>query len=356
MKINKVPFGATPNGQQVFLYSIADDHGMEVKITNYGGIITALTVPDRFGKVDDVVLGHDTLEGYLNRSRYFGALIGRYANRIAHGQFSLNGRDYSLSKNNGENHLHGGFRGFDKVVWDAVEVNRPDGVGLGLNYVSRDGEEGYPGNLNVIVTYLLTPQSELRIEYSASTDQETIVNLTNHSYFNLAGSGTVLDHKLTINAERFIPIRAGLIPTGEIRCVRNTPLDFIEPRSIGERINAEDEQLKIAGGYDHTFVLGTNGYQLHQAAKIFEPVTGRQLEVFTDQPGMQFYSGNFLDGSIVGKRGRAYIKHSGCCLETQHFPDSPNHPSFPSTLLHPKEIHRQTTVFKFSAGSGLDED
>jgi len=321
---------------------------MEVSVTNYGGIITALRVPDRWGRIDDVVLGHDTLEGYLHRSRYFGALIGRYANRIAGGRFSLNGTRYSLTQNNGENHLHGGFRGFDKVVWEAREIIQSDAAGLELSYLSREGEEGYPGNLETRVTYLLTNGNELRIEYFATSDQNTIINLTNHSYFNLAGGGTVLDHQLAIKADNFTPINKGLIPTGEIRSVKDTPLDFTCRTAIGARINNHDEQLCFAGGYDHNFVLRTGAETFRKAATVYEPMTGRVMEVSTTQPGMQFYSGNFLDGSIAGKSGRAYIKHSGCCFETQHFPDSPNQPSFPSTLLKPGEEYRHTTSFKFS--------
>jgi aldose 1-epimerase len=348
MKITSQPFGETADGNAVHLFSLSNDHGMEVNVTNYGGIITALWVPDRWGKIDDVVLGHDTLEGYLHRSRYFGALIGRYANRISRGQFSLNGTRYSLTQNNGENHLHGGFRGFDKVVWEAREIIESDGVGLELSYLSQEGEEGYPGNLRVVVTYRLTEENELRLDYFATTDKETIVNLTNHSYFNLAGGGTVLSHELTINADRFVAVREGLIPTGEIKQVKDTPMDFTHATQVGARIKVKDDQLIVAGGYDHNFVLRTNGNRLHQAAKIHEPTTGRVLEVLTDQPGLQFYSGNFLDGTIVGKNGRAYVKYSGCCLEPQHFPDAPNQPSFPSTLLKPEERCQQTTILRFS--------
>jgi len=348
MKITREQFGLMPDGEEVHLFSIRNDQGMEVNVTNYGGIITALRVPDRWGRIDDVVLGHDTLEGYLHRSRYFGALIGRYANRIAGGRFSLNGTRYSLTQNNGENHLHGGFRGFDKVVWEAREITQSDAAGLELSYLSREGEEGYPGNLRVVVNYLLTEENELRLDYFATTDKETIVNLTNHSYFNLAGGGTVLSHELTINADGFVAVREGLIPTGEIMQVKDTPMDFTHATQIGARIKAKDEQLIVAGGYDHNFVLRTNGNRLHQAAKIHEPTTGRVLEVLTDQPGLQFYSGNFLDGSIVGKNGRAYLQHSGCCLEPQHFPDAPNQPSFPSTILKPGERCQQTTILRFS--------
>lgn len=352
MTIAKDHFGLTPAGEDAFLFSLANDQGLEVKVTNYGGIITSLQVPDRRGRLDDVVLGHDTLEGYLNRSRYFGALIGRYANRIAGGRFSLNGSAFSLAQNNGPNHLHGGFKGFDKVVWSAREINEPAGVGLNLAYRSKDGEEAYPGNLQVEVTYLLTKDNELRLEYRARTDRDTIVNLTNHSYFNLAGQGTVLDHELQIHADAFTPVQEGLIPSGEIRNVKNTPMDFTRPKSIGARINKQDPQIMLAGGYDHNFVLSNDGESLTRAARVYEPTSGRVFEVFTTQPGVQFYSGNFLDGSIIGKMGRTYVKHSGFCLETQHFPDSPNQPAFPSTVLKPAELYRQTTVWRFSVANG----
>jgi aldose 1-epimerase len=345
MNITREHFGKTPSGQAIHLFSLTNDRGIEVKIINYGGIITSLNVPDREGDLADVVLGHDTLEGYVHRSRYFGALIGRHANRIACGRFSLNGTTYSLAQNNGQNHLHGGQKGFDKVVWDAKEV---DANGLELSYLSADGEEGYPGNLQVRVTYTLTNDNELRIEYLATTDQNTIVNLTNHSYFNLAGGGTILDHELVIDADAFTPIRDGLIPAGEIRSVKDTPMDFTRPIAIGARINEDYEQLSLAGGYDHNFVLRKARRSLARAATVHEPITGRVLEVFTTQPGMQFYSGNFLNGSITGKGGRAYVKHAGCCFETQHFPDSPNQPSFPSTVLKPGQRYEQTTVLKFS--------
>src|SRR5438270_481400 len=321
MTITSAHFAVTPEGEEVQLFSLTNDHGMEVRITNYGGIITAINVPDRDGKTGDVVLGHETLEGYLNRSRYFGALIGRYANRIAQGRFCLNGISYSLAKNNGENHLHGGLKGFDKVVWSAREIPAADIACLQLTYLSKDGEEGYPGNLETIVTYVLTNGNELRIDYQATTDRDTIVNLTNHSYFNLAGNGTVLDHQLTINAETYTPVDKGLIPTGEILSVRDTPLDFTSPTAIGARIRDSYEQLRLACGYDHNFVLRTGTKAFRNAATVYEPTTGRVLEVSTMQPGMQFYSGNFLDGTIAGKGGRVYVKHSGCCFETQHYPD-----------------------------------
>jgi aldose 1-epimerase len=344
MKMLSERFGVLPTGEQVQIFALTNDQGVEVKITNYGGIIVAVKVPDRDGKLADVVLGHESLEGYVNRSRYFGALVGRYANRIACGKFPLNGVEYKLATNNGANHLHGGLRGFDKVVWNADA----SGDVLQLTYSSRDGEEGYPGNLSVTVNYSLIGANELRIEYVATTDKDTIINLTNHSYFNLAATGTVLDHKITIHADAFTPVNDSLIPTGELRAVAGTPMDFNSPTAIGARINADDEQLRNAGGYDHNFVLRAGDEKLRAVAEVYEPDTGRVLTVSTTQPGMQFYSGNFLDGSIIGKHGHAYIKHSGFCLETQHFPDSPNHPSFPSTVLHADEQYHHVTVFKFS--------
>jgi aldose 1-epimerase len=348
MKLTNEQFGVTPEGREVRLFSLTNEGELEVKITNYGGIITAINAPDRHGRFDDIALGHDSFDGYLKRSRYFGALIGRYANRIARGQFSLNGDTYRLATNNGENHLHGGLKGFDKVVWEAGEL--PDG--LQLSYLSRDGEEGYPGNVHATVTYRLTDANELRIEYQATTDRETIINLTNHSYFNLAGGGTILDHVLTINAEAFTPVDKGLIPTGELRAAKGTPMDFTSAKPIGSRINENYEQLRLAGGYDHNFVLRESSAPYRIGARIHEPKSGRVMEVSTTQPGMQFYSGNFLDGSIVGKGGVAYTRNSGCCFETQHFPDSPNHREFPSTVLRPGEIYHHTTGFRFFVDHG----
>jgi aldose 1-epimerase len=345
MKISNERFGITPAGENVEIFSLSNEMGMEIRITNYGGIITAINVPDRSGRVGDVVLGHDSLEGYLNRSRYFGALIGRYANRIARGRFVLNGCEYQLATNNGPNHLHGGLKGFDKVVWAVSQVRDA----LQLSYSSKDGEEGYPGNVRATVSYSLTEANELRIQYLATTDADTIINLTNHSYFNLAGGGTVLGHEVTINADAFTPVDKTLIPTGEIRAVEHTPMDFTAATAIGARIDDDDEQLRNCGGYDHNFVLQPSSGTLRTAATVYDPKTGRILEVSTTQPGLQFYSGNFLDGSIIGKEGRAYVKRSGCCFETQHFPDSPNHPNFPSTVLRPGEQYQHTTVFKFSA-------
>lgn len=344
MKIEQRPFG-TVDGVPVDLYILTHPNGMRAEITNYGGIVVSLWVPDKTGQLADVVLGYDRLEGYLRKTPYFGALIGRYGNRIAQGRFTLNGLTYTLARNNGENHLHGGLRGFDKVVWQARVV---PGVGFELSYLSKDGEEGYPGNLSVTVRYTLA-EDALRIDYTASTDQDTVVNLTQHSYFNLAGEGDILDHELTLYADRFTPIGRGLIPTGEIASVAGTPLDFTRPTLIGARIEQDHPQLTLAGGYDHNWVLNRSGEGLERAATVYERKTGRVMEVFTTQPGVQFYSGNFLDGSILGKGGQVYQRRAGFCLETQHFPDSPNHPNFPSTVLRPDQTYRQTTVYRFSA-------
>ncbi|GBC81722.1 Aldose 1-epimerase [bacterium HR10] len=348
--VRKEFFGRTPEGEVVDLYTLTNSRGMEVKITNYGGIVVALRVPDRQGRLEDVVLGFDRLEDYLKGHPYFGAIIGRYANRIAGGRFTLNGVSYQLTLNEGQNHLHGGRRGFDKVVWKARPVRSAWGVGVRLTYLSRDGEEGYPGNLSVTVTYLLTEENELRIEYVATTDRDTIVNLTHHSYFNLAGQGRrdILEHLLQINAEYFTPIDANLIPTGEIRFVRGTPFDFTRPTAIGARIEQEDEQLRFGRGYDHNWVLSGPPGTLRLAARVVEPGSGRVLEVWTTEPGLQFYSGNFLDGTITGKEGRVYRHRYGFCLEPQHFPDSPNKPHFPSVVLRRGARYHTTTVYKFS--------
>ena len=350
--MNSEPYGVMPDGREVTLFTLRNNSGLKMKVINYGGIITNLYLPDRDGKASDVVLGHDNLDAYLHRSRYFGALIGRYGNRIKQGRFALNGVEYNLPINNGKNHLHGGLKGFDKVFWEMSAFGEHDSRrsrGLQLTYRSWDGEEGYPGNLEATASYALTDANELRIEYSAHTDAETIVNLTNHSYFNLAGQGTILDHELTINAEAFTPDDETLIPTGEIRSVRNTPMDFTAGASIGAHINDDDQQLQFAGGgYDHNFVLNGPHDLTRVAARVHEPKSGRTMEVLTTEPGIQFYSGNFLNGSIVGKGGRAYEKHSGFCLETQHFPDSPNHPEFPSVVLKPGEVYKNTIIYKVS--------
>jgi len=339
-----------PDGTAVDIYTLTNANGIEAKITNYGGIIVSMKVPDKDGKLEDVVLGYDHLAGYLKKTPYFGCIVGRYCNRIANGKFSLPGVEYILAQNNGENHLHGGMKGFDKVVWDAEKVRHNDDVGLKLTYLSKDGEEGYPGNLSVAVIYTLTNDNALTIDYSAITDKETVVNLTNHSYFNLADCGQedILGHEMMINANRFTPIDEGLIPTGEIGNVRGTPLDFTRAMTIGARIDQEDQQLTYGLGYDHNYVLNNSDGNLTLAARVYEPKTKRVMEVYTKEPGMQFYSGNFLDGSITGKGGVVYQKRHGFCLETQHFPDSPNKPNFPSTALKPGEEYKTTTIYQFS--------
>jgi aldose 1-epimerase len=352
-KTQKQAFGKTSSGQTVELFTLSNSKGVETTITNYGGIVVSLKVPDRTGKPADVVLGFDSLDGYLKAHPYFGALIGRYGNRIGKGKFSLKGSQYMLARNDGENHLHGGIKGFDKVVWKAQEVNTPAGPGLELSYLSKDGEEGYPGNLSTKVTYTLTENNELKIDYTASTDKDTVVNLTNHCYFNLAGQGDgdILAHELMIDADRFTPVDSGLIPTGELRSVAGTPFDFRQPHPIGERINANDEQLKLGKGYDHNFALNGSAGTLRLVAKVIEPKSGRILEVLTTEPGLQFYSGNFLDSTLRGKGSKVYNRRYGFCLETQHFPDSPNKPNFPSTMLKPGQRYATTTVYRFSTRS-----
>jgi aldose 1-epimerase len=340
-------FGKTPPGETVELYTLKNAKGVEAAISTYGGVLVSLKVPDRAGALGDIVLGFDDFNGYLKPPPYFGALIGRYGNRIAHARFTLDGVEYKLAKNNGDNSLHGGNRGFDKVVWKAKLGN-----GLELTYLSKDGEEGYPGNLSVTVVYTLTDNNELKIDYTATTDKDTVVNLTNHSYFNLAGQGEgdILAHQLTLNADRYTPVDKGLIPTGELRSVEGTPFDFRQPHAIGERIGSSDEQIGLGGGYDHNFILNRTGDGLSLAAKVNEAKSGRVLEVLTTEPAIQFYTGNFLDGTIAGKGGKIYGRRSALCLETQHYPDSPNHPSFPSTELKPGAVYHTTTVYRFSTG------
>jgi aldose 1-epimerase len=338
-------FGKTPDGAAASLYTITNKHGMEARVTTYGGALVSLKAPDKDGKMGDVLLGFDTLDGYLNTTAYIGALIGRYGNRIGGAKFKLEGVDYPLAKNDGNNNLHGGKVGFNKRIWTARQL--PDG-GLELTIQSKDGEEGFPGTLNVVVLYHLTDANELKIEYSATTDKPTIVNLTNHAYFNLKGSGDILGHLMTINADRFTPVDSGLIPTGELRPVQGTPFDFRTPVAIGARIEQADEQLKLGKGYDHNWALNRTGADLSLAARVEEPTTGRVMEVLTTEPGLQFYSGNFLDGTTKGKGGVPITHRSGFCLETQHYPDSPNKPAFPSTELKPGEKYQTTTVYRFS--------
>ena len=347
----RVDFGKTRDSVAVSLYTLTNKNGVEARITNYGGIVTSLKTPDRNGAMADVVLGFDSLDGYVtNPGPFFGALIGRYANRIGHAHFSLGGVEYKVDKNDGDNTLHGGARGFDKRVWTAREL--PDG-GLELTYLSKDGEEGFPGNLKATVTYHLTDANELKIDYAATTDKLTVVNLTNHMYFNLkgAGEGDILRHVLTLNADRLTPVDAGLIPIWELRAVNGTPFDFRKAAAIGSRIEQTDEQLKLGHGYDHNWVLNRTGNGLTLAAHVEEPASGRVLEVLTTQPGIQFYTGNFLDGTIHGKGGKAYGLRSGFCLETQHFPDSPNQPKFPSTELKPGQTFQSSTIFRFSTST-----
>ncbi len=348
MPITRQAFGEIPNGTTIEQYTLTNTHGVEARIITYGGIVTALRVPDRAGKLDDVVLGFDTLAPYLDDHPYFGSLIGRYGNRIARGRFELDGVTYSLATNNGPNHLHGGPNGFHRAVWTAEEHESTEEPRLELRYLSRDGEEGYPGNLSVTVVYSLTHRNELRIEYTATTDQATIVNLTNHSYFNLRGEGNILDHELELAASRFIPTDATSIPTGELRPVHGTPMDFTTPTPVGAHITADDEQIRNGQGYDHTWVLDKDTNALGLAARLFDPASGRAMEVYTTEPGVQFYSGNQLDASLTGKGGQVYAKHAALCLETQHFPDSPNQPEFPSTVLRPGETYRQTTIYQFA--------
>ncbi len=351
--VAKTEFGKTPDGKDVDLYTLTNAHGMKAKITTYGGIITELDAPDRDGKMGDVVLGFDNLKNYLAGDPYFGAIIGRVANRIAKGRFTLDNKEYKLFVNNGPNALHGGQKGFDKVVWRAEPEETKDGPALKLTYLSPSGEEGYPGNLTVHVTYTLTNENALRIDYSATTDKATPINLTNHSYFNLGGpgSGDILGHEVMIAADKYTPVDPTMIPTGEIKPVKGTPLDFTKPTTIGERINdlKPDEAAANPGGYDHNYVLRGGDKEPALAARVHEPKTGRTMEVYTTEPGLQFYTGNFLDGTLKGKNAVVYKKHQAFCMEADHFPDSVNHPDFPSTILEPGKTYTQTTMYKFSA-------
>jgi len=344
------PFGQLPDGRTVEKFTLTNAHGIEVQVITYGGIITSIRTPDRAGRLDDVVLGFDSLAGYLKNVPYFGAIVGRYANRIRNAQFTLDGTTYHLAKNIGENTLHGGVRGFDKVLWTAEPFQTDSGAGVTLQYTSRDGEEGYPGTLVTRVTYTLTPRDELVVDYEATTDKATPLNLSQHTYWNLHGTtgGTILDHVLTLDASAFTPVDSAVIPTGEIAPVAGTPLDFRTATRIGDRIGQDNEQLRFGRGYDHNWVLDRpRGSGLVHAARVLEPASGRTLDVSTTEPGVQFYAGNFLDGTIKGKGGRVYAHRTGLCLETQHFPDSPNHANFPSTILRPGATYRSRTVFTF---------
>jgi aldose 1-epimerase len=346
--VSRAPFGRTPDGTAVESFTLRNAHGIEVRAITYGAVIVSLRVPDRAGRFDDIVLGHDDLAGYLRQPSYFGAVVGRYGNRIAKGRFTLDGKTYTLATNNGPNHLHGGVKGFDKVVLKGESASTSDGASVTLRYTSPDGEEGYPGTLSARVTYTLTDRDELRFEYAATTDKPTVVNLTQHSYFNLTGGKTdILGHQLTLDADRFTPVDATLIPLGPLAPVEGTPFDFRKPTAIGARIGQDDEQLRRGGGYDHNFVVNRTGEGLVHAARLVDPVSGRTLDVQTTEPGVQFYSGNFLDGTVTGKGGVVYKKRWALCLETQHFPDSPNQPTFPSAVLRPGQEYRSKTVLTF---------
>jgi aldose 1-epimerase len=350
-RVEKQAFGATTDGTAVDLYTLTNANGVEVRAITYGGIIVSLRVPDRHGKLGDVVLGFDTLPEYQKASPYFGAIIGRYGNRIARGKFTLDGKAYTLAANNGPNALHGGLKGFDKVVWKGESFTNEKGVGVVFSYTSPDGEEGYPGTLRATVTYTLSHTNALTFDYHAVADKATPINLTQHTYFNLAGEGAddVLAHELMLSASRFTPVDSTLIPTGEIRKVEGTPFDFRTPTAMGARIGADDEQMRFGGGYDHNFVIDRKeGNSPVLAARVYEPTSGRVMEVSTTEPGVQFYTGNFLDGTVTGKGGHVYKRRSGFCLETQHYPDSPNRPEFPSTILRPGQEYRSRTIYAFS--------
>ncbi len=350
LEITQEVFGQTESGQQVDIYTLTNTNGMQVRITNYGAIVQSLTVSDRNGKTEDVVLGYDKLENYIQDASYFGCVVGRFGNRISKGKFMLDNKEYTLATNNGPNHLHGGKKGFNKVVWDGKSVKNKESVGLKLIYLSKDGEEGYPGNLNSSLVYTLTNNNELQIEYEATTDKATPVNLTHHGYFNLSGNckSDILSHELWINANTFTPIDSTSIPTGNLPSVENTPFDFNSPTAIGVRINDENEQLKFGLGYDHNWVLNNVDGTMKLQASLYEPTSGRLMEIYTEEPGLQFYSGNFLDGSISGKKEIIYKHRYAAVLETQHFPDSPNQPDFISTILKPGETYKTKTIYRFS--------
>jgi len=344
--ISRQGFGSRDD-TPVYLFTLLNSRGAEAKISNYGGIVVSLKVPDREGRLGDVVLGFDNLDDYIKHSPFFGCLVGRYGNRIAKGKFTLNGTEYTLAINNGPNALHGGIKGFDKVVWDPRVTSNQNGPALELQYLSKDGEEGFPGNLSVTAVYALTEENGLRLDYTATTDKDTVLNLTQHSYFNLLGRGDVLNYEVMIAADRFTPTDSTQIPTGELRAVEGTPFDFRKAIPIGARINQDDEQLKAGHGYDHNFVLNKPPSQLGLAARVYDPVSGRVLEVLTTEPAMQFYTGNFLNG-VKGKHGADYQPRSGFCMEPQHFPDSPNHPNFPSVVLKPGDLYKNTIIYQFS--------
>jgi len=350
-QISQQPFGTTKEGTPVNLYTLRNSKGAEARISNYGGLVISLKVPDRNGQVGDVVLGYDDLASYIKDSPFFGALVGRYGNRIAKGKFTLDGKEYTLATNNPPNALHGGIKGFDKVVWEAYTIATPEGPALELHYVSKDGEEGYPGTLTVTAVYRLTQDNALQLEYTATTVKDTVVNLTHHSYFNLAGKGDILSHQVMIPADKFTPVDSTLIPTGELRPVAGAPFDFRQPTAIGARINQDDEQLKFGNGYDHNWVINKAPGKLGLMARVYDPQSGRVLEVLSTEPGLQFYTGNFLNGTITGKGGWVYQFRNAFCMEPQHFPDSPNQPNFPTVVLKPGQVYKNTIIYRFSVGS-----
>lgn len=347
MSLTQEPFGQTAQGEPITRSTLRNRQGIEVAVINYGGIITTLRTPDRDGHIGDIVLGFDTLAEYIDHNPFFGCIAGRYANRIADGRFALDGTTYQLATNNGPNHLHGGIRGFDKRVWQVEAMEGEEESSVRLTYVSEDGEEAYPGTVTAVVTYTLNQQNQLSLRYQATTDKPTILNLTNHTYFNLAGYGSILDHVVQIDADRYTPVSAALIPTGNLATVGGTPFDFRNAKAIGARIEEEHEQLQFGGGYDHNWVLNHSALTGSPAITVTEATSGRRLDVHTTQPGVQFYTGNMMPDSLPGKGGATYVKRTGFCLETQHFPDSPNQPTFPSTVLRPGETYDETTVFTF---------
>jgi aldose 1-epimerase len=345
--VTSAPFGKMPDGTAVSIYTLTNTRGMEARIMNYGGIVVTLKAPDKAGKYGDVVLGYEKLEDYIKASPYFGCLVGRYGNRIAKGKFTLDGTEYHLATNNIGNHLHGGIKGFDKVVWTAKPAESKEGAALELKYVSRDGEEGYPGTLSITALYTVTEKNELKLEFTATTDKPTVCNLTHHSYFNLAGKGDILGHKVVIKSSHFTPVDETLIPTGELKPVEGTPFDFRQATAIAARINAKDEQLKFGLGYDHNWAIDKPAGKLALMAEVREAASGRLMQVLSTEPGLQFYSGNFLDGSNVGKGGVAYQYRTGFCMEPQHYPDSPNKPQFPSVVLRPGQVYHNTIIYRF---------
>lgn len=351
-RMNKALFGKMNDGKEVFIFTITNKNGSEVKLTNYGATVVSLKVPDRTGKIENVVLGYPKLEDYIRWRHFLGAIVGRYGNRIANGKFSLNGVEYNLATNDGKNTLHGGNMGFDRVLWDVEELTDNENPALKFTYLSKDGEEGFPGNLQVIVIYTFSDNNELRIDYKLTTDKPTVINVTNHAYFNLSGDvkSDILGHELMLNADYFTVAGEGLIPTGEIAAVAGTPLDFTKPHRIGERIDDDYEQLKLGKGYDHNWILNGNEGELKHAGFVYEPVSGRKMDVYTTEPAIQFYSGNFMDGSDSGREGFAYEYRHALCLETQHYPDSPNHENFPTTVLNPGAMYKSTTIYRFSIG------